>query len=66
MSVEGLLAQLPPNCDLARLVRRVSQEQLTWVVVSDSGIIAWERQDPTNWARVSEWLVVHHVALVRV
>lgn len=66
MSAEEFLAQLPPNGDLARLVRRISQEQLTWVVVPDSGIIAWERQDPTRWARVSEWLLAHHVALVRV
>jgi hypothetical protein len=31
MSAEELLAQLPPNGDRARLVRRTSQEQLTWV-----------------------------------
>lgn len=66
MTAEELLTQLTPDSDLARLVRRISQDHLTWVIVPNSGIVAWELQDPAGWARVSEWLVLHDVSVVRV
>lgn len=66
MTAEEVLTQLPPSSDMARLVRRISEEQLTWVVVPNSGVLAWERREPASWAIVSTWLAVRHVALVRI
>jgi hypothetical protein len=66
MTAEEVLIQLPESSDMARLVRRVSEERLTWVVVPDCGVHAWEQREPESWALVSTWLAVHHVALVRI
>jgi hypothetical protein len=66
MTADELLTQLQPDSEMARLVKRVSQERLTWVVVPNSGVLAWERREPMSWAIVSTWLSRHHVALVRI
>jgi len=68
MTVEelGLIAALKANADLARLVERVARADLPWVVVSPAAIAAWEREDPAGWAKVSEWLAVKGVAVVRI
>jgi hypothetical protein len=66
MTADELLTQLQPDSEMARLVRRVAQERLTWVVVPNSGVLAWEGREPASWAIVSTWLSIHHVTLVRI
>lgn len=61
-----LLAELSPNTDLAWLVERVSRTQLPWVVVPASALTAWKQRDPTAWAKVSAWLGVKGVTIVRI
>jgi hypothetical protein len=61
-----LIAALKPNTDLARLVDRVARATLPWVVVSPAAVAAWERKDPAGWAKVSHWLAVKSVAVVRI
>ncbi len=61
-----LIAALKPNIDLARLVDRVARADLPWVVVSRAAAAAWEREDPAGWAKVSQWLAVKGVAVVRI
>lgn len=62
----GLLAELSPNTDLARLVERVSRAGLPWVVVPAATLAAWEARDPAGWMRVTEWLAAKGVTIVRV
>lgn len=61
-----LRSELGPNSDLARLVERVTQTRLPWVVVPGSAITRWEANDPAVWEKVSDWLAVHGVAIVRI
>jgi len=61
-----LLPELGPNTDLAQLVERVSRTQLPWVVVPASALTAWKQRDPTGWAKVSAWLGVKGVTIVRI
>ncbi len=56
-----LIAALKPNTDLARLVDRVARANLPRVVVSPG-----EREDPAGWAKVSHWLALKGVAVVRI
>jgi hypothetical protein len=61
-----LLAELSPNSDLAWLVERVSRADLPWVVIPGAAITAWEGRDPAGWEKVSEWLAVRGVIVVRI
>lgn len=61
-----LLLDLSPNHDLTWLVQRVSQTNLPWVVVPGTAISAWEERDPAGWEKVSEWLAVRSVTIVRI
>jgi hypothetical protein len=66
MTTKDLLDDLGADTDLARLVRRVSRDQLPWVVVSSAAVTGWMRRDPTGWRKVSDWLVAQGVTLVRI
>jgi len=50
----------------AQLVERVSRTQLPWVVVPASALTAWKQRDPPGWAKVSAWLGVKGVTIVRI
>jgi hypothetical protein len=66
MTTADLLTDLRSNSDLARLVQRVTEDRLPWVVVSSAAVLAWTRRDPDGWAKVSAWLEERGVALVRI
>jgi hypothetical protein len=61
-----LLTDLSSNTDLAWLVERVTQTKLPWVVIPDSAIAAWAGRDPAGWEKVSDWLAVRGVTIVRI
>lgn len=61
-----LRAELAGNDDLIRLVERVTQTRLPWVVIPGFAITRWKMEDPVGWEKVSEWLAVHGVAIVRI
>jgi len=62
----AVLSEINSNTDLGRLVRRVAENELPWVVVSAAAIAGWERRDPSGWARVREWLAARGVSIVRI
>ena len=66
MTTADLLDDLGTDTDLARLVHRVCQDQLPWVVVSSAAVAAWMRRDPNGWQKVADWLAAQGVALVRI
>jgi hypothetical protein len=66
MTAADLLDELGADTNLARLVRRVCQEQLPWVVVSSAAVSSWMQRDPQGWQKVSDWRAAQGVALVRV
>ena len=66
MTTSDLLSDLGPGSELARLVERVTSDQLPWVVVSTTAVTAWTRRDPEGWAKVSRWLRERDVALVQI
>ena len=49
MTTSDLLSDLGPDSDLARLVQRVTRDQLPWVVVSSAAVTAWTRRDREGW-----------------
>lgn len=61
-----LLAELSPQSDLVWLVQRVSRTKLPWAVVAGSAIQEWETRDPAGWEKVSEWLAVQGITIVRI
>ena len=61
-----LVAELRPDTDLIWLVERVFRANLPWVVVPAAAVAAWQRRDPGGWEKVSEWLAVEGVAVVRI
>ena len=63
---DRLHSELAGNQDLILLVERVTQTRLPWVVISGSAITRWKLDDPAGWEKVSEWLAVHGVAIVRI
>jgi hypothetical protein len=63
-TTDALLARLRPNTDLSRLVVRVSEGGLPWVVLSREALAAWARRDPEGWKEVSAWLGARGVTLV--
>jgi hypothetical protein len=66
MTTADLLDDLGADTDLARLVHRVCQDQLPWVVVSSGAVAGWMHRDPQGWQKVSDWLAAQGVALVRI
>jgi hypothetical protein len=66
MTTADLLDDLGADTDLARLVNRVCQCQLPWVVVSSAAVAGWTQRDPEGWQKVSDWLAARGVALVRI
>lgn len=65
-SLEALLAELNPSTDLAWLVGSVCRNNLSRVVVPASALTAWQRRDPAGWEKVSAWLAVKGVTIVRI
>lgn len=61
-----LVAELGQNSDLVWLVERVSRANLPWVVIPATAITAWEERDPAGWEKVSEWLAVQSITIVRI
>ena len=62
-----LLSELrTSNTDLSRLVATVLRDGPPYVVVPIQAVTAWERREPEQWARVSEWLDAHNVSLVKI
>ena len=61
-----LLAELSPESDLVWLVQRVARTKLPWAVVAGSAIKEWEARDPAGWEKVSEWLTVQGITIVRI
>jgi hypothetical protein len=66
MTTSDLLDDLGTNTDLARLVQRVCEYRLPWVVVSSAAVTGWMQRDPEGWQKVSDWLAAEGVALVRI
>ncbi len=61
-----LLSELSSNSDLVWLVERVTQTKLPWVVIPGTAITAWEGRDPEGWEKVSDWLAIRGVSIVRI
>ena len=61
-----LLAELSPNRDLVWLVERVSRADVPWVVIPEAAITAWEERDLAGWEKVSAWLAVQGITIVRI
>jgi hypothetical protein len=61
-----LLGELAPNTDLASLVERVVRDSVPWVVIPAAALTAWGQRDPAGWAKVSAWLAVNGVTIVRI
>jgi hypothetical protein len=66
MTTADLLDDLGADTDLARLVHRVCQYQLPWVVVSSAAVTGWMQRDPKGWQKVLDWLAAQGIALVRI
>jgi hypothetical protein len=57
---------LTPCTDLVRVVERVRQAQLSYILVSAAAEAAWAAKDPAGWARVREWLAARRAQIVRI
>ena len=66
MAPPGFLTDLAPNVDLTRLVERVSQSRLPWVVVSTAAVERWTSRDPEGWSKVLQWLEGQGITLVEI
>ena len=67
IDTDELLSDLQAsNTDLSRLVAAVLRDRRPYVVVPVQAVMAWERREPEQWARVSEWLAAHNVSLVQI
>lgn len=62
----AMVSEIGGNEDLMRLVERVTQTRLPWVVIPGSAITRWRTDDPTGWEKVSKWLAAHGIAIVRI
>lgn len=62
----ALIAELNSNTDLPSLIERVVRNSLPWVVIPAAALTAWEERDPAGWAKVSAWLAVNEVTIVRI
>jgi hypothetical protein len=49
--------------DLARIVEAVARYKRPLLVATAQSVRAWEKREPTSWARVREWLEVHSIAV---
>src|SRR6267142_1577477 len=62
---EKLLGELRGSpTDLAKLVATVNQRHRRIVAISAQAIARWNKDDPTSWARVREWLTMRGVRIV--
>ena len=67
IDTDELLSELrTSNTDLSRLVAAVLHDRRPYVVVPWQAAIAWERREPEQWAKVSDWLAAHNVSLVKI
>jgi hypothetical protein len=66
VGADALLAELKADTDLAALVERVVWNKLHWVVVPLAAQEAWAARDPAGWRKVSEWLALNGIAVIRV
>ena len=62
----ALLAELNPNTDLPGLVERVARNNIPWLVITPAALTAWEERDGAGWAKVTAWLAVQGVSILRV
>lgn len=44
----------------------VLRDRPPYVVVPWQAVTAWERREPEQWVRVTEWLAAHNVSLVTI
>lgn len=49
--------------DLARIVEAVQRNKSPLLVVPAQSVRAWERREPTLWARVRTWLEGHSITI---
>jgi hypothetical protein len=67
MTGETLLAELRSSGSaLAPLIERASRHGRRWVVVTEAAVMAWERREPTAWAKVQTWLSTERIRMIRV
>jgi hypothetical protein len=66
MTTADLLSDLGSTSDIARLVQRVAQERLAWVLVPRAGVEHWTAHDPVGWSKVLRWLHEQGVTLVQI
>jgi hypothetical protein len=66
MTTPDLLADLGADTDLARLVRRVCEDELPWVVATRAALAGWMQRDPAGWQKISDWLAAQGISLVRI
>jgi hypothetical protein len=64
MTTPDLLTDLGADTDLARLVRRVCEHGLPWVVVTRAALAGWMQRDPAGWQKVSDWFAAQGISLV--
>lgn len=66
MTTESLLAELRSSRSaLTSLVERASRRDRLWVVVTEAAVTAWERREPTAWAKVQTWLSTERIRMIR-
>lgn len=65
-TVEELVAALSPDTDLVRVVRRVCDVKLSYIVVSAEAEEAWVMRDGYGWTRVRDWLAAQSIAVIRI
>jgi len=52
--------------DLARIVEAAHRNKLPLLVVPAQSVRAWERREPSSWARVRDWLEAHGITVLEV
>jgi len=64
-ATEKLLRELRGSpTDLAKMVERIHQRRRRVVAISAGAITRWNKDDPSSWARVYDWLTKQGVRLV--
>jgi DNA-binding NarL/FixJ family response regulator len=64
-TIDELLQELQQSpIDLAKLVTRVHERRRSVVAASAKALARWNKDDPTSWTRVREWLTTRDVRIV--
>jgi hypothetical protein len=67
MTTAELVTELRSSrTDLARIVQAVDRDKRPMLVVPAQSVRAWERREPSAWARVQEWLDEHSITVLEV